>query len=208
MKSYTTTQIIAKEGWKYISTFLLITVLSFIAGLYLIAFIALLLTLFNLYLFRNPEREPIAICDGVITSPIDGVISSIESEENFYKIKIIHHFFRDSHILRAPLGMKIEDIKRRRGLFLDIEDKKANRLNETLEIFADTKFGKIVMKLIPSQLSREINFFDREEFIAGGRFGLLMDGALELYLPKIIEIQTEVGEKLIARNSIIAKIQN
>ena len=205
MKNHTTTEVIAREGWKYIGVFTLLTVLLFIAELNFLAFISLLLTGFNLFLFRNPEREPVSFGKGILTAPIDGIISQIESEESFNKIKIKHHFLQDSHILRAPIDMKIEDFKTKKGLFLDADNKKASKLNEKLEIFTHTDFGKLVMKMMPSQCSRGIDFFDRDEIIAGSRFGILMDGYIELYLPKILEIQVEVGEKLIARNSVIAK---
>ncbi len=200
----TTTEIIAKEGWKYIGIAFLLSVLFFIMGLNFLAFLLLLIMACNLFLFRNPEREPSSVEDSVVTSPIDGVVNSITQNNDFNIIKI-NHSFLDTHILRSPIKMNIEKSKKRNGLFLNSNSRKAEKLNETYEIFANTKFGEIIIKLMPSQLSRNISFFNKDEFNAGARFGILMDGFLELHLPKSIQISSEVGDKVIARNSIIAK---
>jgi len=205
--NHTTTEIVAREGWKYIGVAFLLSLLFLIAELNFLAFISFILFIFNIYLFRNPDREPISFEEGVVTSPIDGIINSIKIEENFNVIKI-NHSFLDAHILRAPLKMSIDESKRRSGLFLEANSKKAVKLNETYEIFANTKFGKIVIKLVPSRFSRDISFFNRDEFLAGGRFGILMDGFLEIYLPKSIDILAEDGDRLLARNSVIGKFNN
>jgi len=200
----TTTEIIAKEGWKYIAISFGLFFLFFMAGFGFLAFLFILVTACNIYIFRNPEREPSSLDENIITSPIDGIVGEIKENSNFNIIKI-NHSFLDSHILRSPLKMDIEKIQKRNGLFLNSKNPKAKKLNETHQIFANTKFGEIIIKLMPSRCSRKIDFFDRDKFSAGARFGILMDGFLELYLPKSIKISTEIGDRVIARNSIIAK---
>jgi len=198
----TTTEIIAKEGWKYIAISFGFFILFFIIGFGFLAFLALIITACNVYIFRNPEREPSSFEENIITSPIDGVIGEIRENTNHNIIKI-NHSFLDTHLLRSPLKMNIEKTKKRNGLFLDAKKPKSDRLNETYQIFANTKFGEVIIKLMPSRCSRKIDFFNKDEFSAGARFGILMDGFLEIHLPKSIKISSEIGDKVTARNSII-----
>ena len=200
----TTTEIIAKEGWKYITISFGFFILFFIIGFGFLAFLAFLITACNIYIFRNPEREPSSFDENIITSPIDGVVEEIKEGEAYNMIKI-NHSFMDTHLLRSPLKMNIEKTKKRNGLFLNSKNPKSKMLNETYQIFANTKFGEVIIKLMPSRCSRKIDFFNKDEFTAGARFGILMDGFLEINLPKSIKISIEVGDRVIARNSIIGK---
>ncbi len=205
--NHTTTEIIAKEGWKYIAISFIAFILFLILNFKLLAIIAFASFLFNIFLFRNSEREAPTTKGEILTSPIDGLIVDIEESENYNSVKIEHSFLQN-HLLRTPIDMKIERITKRNGLFLDVRDKKALKLNEKVEIVANTEEGEIKITLLAGKWSRGIIFFDKKEFLAGNRFALMLDGIVELKFPKSFLLKVDLGDEVLARDSIIAIKEN
>ena len=76
--------VIAREGWVFILLFGAVSGLFSFLGIHFLAIPMLLLTLFTVYFFRNPERVG-PVGDGLVLSPADGTVVEIsEPEKNDY----------------------------------------------------------------------------------------------------------------------------
>lgn len=84
----TTTEMIAKEGWKPIGVGLLLLLLSGLFGWKIFAFLCLLVTLCLMYFYRNTERIMEDNASDSLLSPLDGVIKNIENKSDGIYLQI------------------------------------------------------------------------------------------------------------------------
>src|ERR1700677_3726492 len=85
------------------------------------AVIPILLALFFLWFFRDPERK-IPDLPGAVISPADGKVTDVSpvtiGEERFVRISIFLNVF-NVHVNRSPIAGVIRDVRYRRGKFLN-----------------------------------------------------------------------------------------
>jgi len=82
---------ITKEGWSYIICSIFFFIIFAILDFDYLQFFTFLLILFFLFIFRNPQRQQQYYQDNSVTSPVDGIITSIKELKNndyLYKIEI------------------------------------------------------------------------------------------------------------------------
>lgn len=120
MKNNTTTQIIAKEGWKYLLFIFVVFLISLVFDLF--SWVFLVILFFTAYMFRNPERLPAEDDDMAVLSPCDGNITSISKAsyadgKEYIKVEIQKTLI-DASMLRAPTLMSIKKTVRKHGLML------------------------------------------------------------------------------------------
>ena len=152
-----TTQLIAKNGFKIVTIFTLLFLFSILLDFYfffkLIFFIG---TICSIYTHRNPERELVEYDELGITAPIDGFISNIKNNDDNI-ILSIDNKFTDNHILRIPLSSKIDIIENINGISLPILNRKSKKLNS--RIFA--KFDKnIDIEIIAGKCGKKIYLYN------------------------------------------------
>ena len=78
----TTTEIIAKEGWKPIILALLGLLIVWWLGWTILSVLFAILVVCLAYFYRNSERIPEDIADDCVLAPLDGVIKNIENKED------------------------------------------------------------------------------------------------------------------------------
>lgn len=166
---------------------------------------ALLVTLFILWFFRNPERTVPEKQNGVI-SPADGrVVEVLKVFEDHLlhseAIKIgIFMSPLDVHVNRIPFGGKILTILYQPGKFLSAFKANASLENEQNAVLLETQTGKkILFVQIAGVLARRIVYWIREgeQVQKGQRFGMIKFGSrLDLYLPPSTEVFVKPGEKV------------
>lgn len=214
---------IHREGWRFVLAFGAITVgfwfLSNLSGFFTpFAVIALLLTIFTYYFFRNPNRIT-PEDDSLVIAPADGIVSNITQvvppaeidmgEEPLTRISIFMSVF-NVHVNRIPVTGKIHKIHYRPGKFLNVADKDSedNEREEYSAIMADgTKIGFIQ---IAGLVARRIVSFVKEgdELKAGQRFGLIRFGSrLDVFLPKGVEPKVALGQISVAGETILADLK-
>ncbi len=188
--NYTTTQFVAKEGWKYIATTFALFLFTLIIDADILQFFTFLLFAFTVFIFRNPERIAKEDDDYAFLSPCDGKITRIEKvyEQNFIKDNVllicIDMNILDTPLLRAPLDMEIEKIEQKHGLFLPNSDDKSGVLNEAVALLGKTRFGFLLIRQKAGFFSRKIDVFKGLKTLKkGARYSLMIDGRVELYLP-------------------------
>jgi phosphatidylserine decarboxylase len=205
MRNHTTTQIIAKEGWKYLFfifvLFLIAFVVNFAASLFFVLFV------FTLFVFRNPERLPAEDDELAILAPCDGRIENIEKSnfksQDMVKITIKKSIF-DVSLLRAPTLLNINLTKRRYGLFLPTSSKLSKALGERVRLESKNLFSDVIMIVNAGVLSRKIELFKTVGPLKSSqRFGILVEGSVELYIAIDSRIKVAVGDSIKAGESVL-----
>lgn len=204
---------VAREGLPFIIPGLVITILLFYCGVFSIAILLGLMTLFAIYFFRDPERDGNAGDDAVL-SPADGTIidirhlddSSNKLGEPALKISIFMSVF-NVHVNRIPVRGRISGIKYNPGKFFSANLDKASEQNENNIVALDAGNGqKIVFVQIAGLIARRIVCWikERDDVKAGQRFGLIRFGSrVDVYLPAESRINIRAREKVKAGKTII-----
>ncbi|WP_333804709.1 phosphatidylserine decarboxylase [Sulfurospirillum sp.] len=204
--SYTSTQIIAKEGWNQIvfvfMVFLFSYALSFLPWIFFLIFGG------TLYSYRNPERlqeEDDAHC---IVAPIDGIITDISKiglRDGSEALRIvIRKSFWDVGVLRSPLAMEVVDIKKRFGLFLASSSPLFSQLSDRKTLTCKSAFASIKMVISAGLWSQKITLFSKlGSFKSGERLGFLRDGEVALLLPLDTRVKVSLNDEVKAGMSIL-----
>ncbi|MDR2100429.1 MAG: phosphatidylserine decarboxylase [Campylobacteraceae bacterium] len=203
--SFTTTQIISKEGWCGIITafvlFLLAVWMDFaVVFMFFVLF-------FLLFIYRNPERiaaedDPLAII-----APIDGKITavkSIETKDGKFLYASIRSLPFDVSIIRSSVSAKLINTKITHGLFLPPHKKEAKSLNERLEINCTFYNLPFSMRIIAGVFARKIHFAKSKGFLKSGeRIAFVTDGIVELFLPYDSRLKLSIGDYVKGGESVI-----
>lgn len=211
----------AKEGYPFIAFAVGLTLLLGFSSwkldslvLALPAFVSVLLTLFVLYFFRNPERTPPADPKAVI-APADGtvIVSERVAETPLgteaLKISIFMSVF-NVHVNRVPFDGKVLDVSYHRGKFFDARDGRASCENERNGILLETADGvRIAFVQIAGLIARRIVCYPRigDLLKRGERYGLIRFGSrVDVYLPVDTEALVKIGDKTVAGETVLARI--
>lgn len=214
---------IHKEGHTIIivNTLLWITVsilfflfCSNVAVNWIVAGIALYMSLFMLWFFRVPVREAV-MDDSLVISPGDGKVVNIrEVEENEYfggkclSISIFLTFF-NVHVTWFPVGGIVKYYKYHPGKYFFAFHPKSSEKNERTTIVVRTESGNEVMfRQIAGIIARRVVCYAKENeyFGQASKAGFIKFGSrLDVLLPLGTEILVKKGDKVFGQTSVIAK---
>lgn len=204
--SFTSTHIIAKEGWNQVvlafMVFLLFYALSFLSWVFFLIFAG------TLYSYRNPERIAEEDDERCLIAPLDGKvtdISKISLSDGSEALRIvIRKSFWDVGVLRAPLGMEILEVKKRFGLFMPSTSPLFASMAERKGLTCKSAFAPIKMIVSAGLWSQKITLFSKiGAFKAGERLGFLRDGEVALLLPLDTRIKVSLSDEVKAGSSIL-----
>ncbi len=177
--------------------------------------VALALTLFIAYFFRNPKR----VCpegENAVVAPADGVVvflgnaSEPHIGEEMLKISIFMSVF-NVHINRVPASGRVIDTFYVRGKFLDARDERATFENEQSGIILETEKGaRIACVQVAGLIARRIvSYPQRGDFLQKGqRYGLIRFGSrVDVYLPKSVKPAVSLGDKTVGGVTILGYLQ-
>jgi phosphatidylserine decarboxylase len=204
---------IARPGFRFILAGLIIFLLGFWAG-WFFTLLGLVVTVFFIYFFRDPERT-VPTGPGLVISPADGRIIVLERarEETFLKhpmqkLSIFMNVF-DVHVNRAPVAGRVQGMEYRPGRYLAANRPEAPDQNEQLAVHLKTAEGaEVVMVQIAGLLARRIVPYIQEgdDLDLGERVGLICFGSrVDLYFPEQCQVQVRVGQKVKAGSSILGR---
>ncbi len=206
---------IAAEGLKLIIPLAILTVLMFFLDWYIVGFMLLVLTLFVLFFFRDPERTS-PEGNGLVVSPADGKVIVIKDiyEANYLKqdVKQISIFLSvfNVHVNRAPSSGTIETVKYNPGKFHIAAVAKASLENEQTAMVIVDGNRKILVKQIAGFIARRIVCYAKPGDVIekGERYGLIRFGSrVDIFLPKDSEIKVKLGDRVKGAKDIIALLK-
>src|SRR3981081_711724 len=141
----------------------------------------LLLALFFLWFFRDPEREiPDAL--GAVVSPADGKVTDISvvaaGGEKRTRISIFLSVF-DVHVNRSPITGVVRAVLYQKGRFLNAMNAVSAEQNEQNIVTLDGSGQIVIFKQIAGLLARRIVFYPKvgDVLQRGQRVGLIKFGS-------------------------------
>jgi len=204
---------IAREGIIYIALPAVAALILALLGHWWFALIFVVLLVFMIYFFRDPEREPPADRD-VIVSPADGRVTRVDriAPDQADSPTLVSIFLSplDVHVNRAPIAGRITDVSYTRGKFLMATDERASLVNEQNAVTIEGSGLVVVCKQIAGILARRIVCWKHEndEVALGERFGLIkFSSRTDLILPENVTVLVGAGDRVKGGSSIIGRIQ-
>jgi phosphatidylserine decarboxylase len=172
----------------------------------------LLLALFMVFFFRDPERK-VPPGENVFVAPADGKIVLIREvfEPAHLKsgMKEISIFMSpsDVHVNRAPCGGKVKEIKHNKGGFLAAYKEEASLRNENIEMVLETRYGDILVRQVAGFLARRAVCRKRKGDVLkrGERYGMIkFSSRVDTYLPESVDVKVRLNDKVKAGETILA----
>jgi phosphatidylserine decarboxylase len=206
---------VAAEGWPFILPLAIVTALLFAFGWKNVGSVSLVLTLFVLFFFRDPERR-LPEGENVVVSPADGKVIVIKDiyEPTYLKqeVKQISIFLSvfNVHVNRAPIGGAIEDVKYNPGKFHVASADKASLDNEQTAMVITNGKQKILVKQIAGLIARRIVCYAKpgDAIRKGERYGLIRFGSrVDIFLPKTAELKVKLGDRIKGAQDIIGVLK-
>lgn len=202
---------IASEGWVFIGPLAVVTALLFAFGLRTPGYVALVLTFFVLFFFRDPERA-VAAGQGVIVSPADGRVIVVKDvfepdylKQDMKQISIFLSVF-NVHVNRVPMGGTVELVKYNPGTFHVASVDKASTDNEQTAMVISSGRDKVLVKQIAGLIARRIVCYAKsgDAVKTGERYGLIRFGSrVDIFLPKTMEVKVKVGDRVKGARDVI-----
>ena len=203
---------IAKESLPFVTIPSAIAVVVAIFGFWYVAVVFLLLALFMVYFFRDPERVPPSDSD-VIVSPADGRVTRIDQLTNDEKSSTLISIFLspfDVHINRSPIAGKVADVSYVPGKFLMATNEKASLVNEQNILTIEGEKVTLVCKQIAGILARRVVCWKQkgDNLDLGERFGLIkFSSRTDVLLPSNVTVTVSEGERVKGGTSVIGRIK-
>ncbi|MDR3629234.1 MAG: phosphatidylserine decarboxylase family protein [Desulfocapsaceae bacterium] len=203
---------IAKEGYPFLGSSVLITLVLAILGYKFFTLIALLVSFFILYFFRDPERFMPRIQNAIVC-PADGKVIIAEKvfddrffHEYVHKISIFMNIF-NVHVNRIPQSGIVEKIIYTPGEFYSADSSRGGLRNENCATIITGEEGrKIAVVQIAGLIARRIVcWLEPEDTVRqGDRFGLIRFGSrVDLYIPGSVQLSIKKGETVRAGETIL-----
>ena len=210
-----------RDGWKFVGAAgALALLLWLLLPFTLLAYLALGLTVYICYFFRDPRRVT-PLREGLVVSPADGRISSIETvrppaelglgETPRQRISIFLSVL-DVHINRSPVAGRVARSVYVPGAFLNAALDKASEENERRSLVVITPQGaEIAVVQIAGLIARRIVTFKGEgaSLGIGERFGLIRFGSrVDVYLPPSKTGLVAVGQRAVGGETVLADLRS
>jgi phosphatidylserine decarboxylase len=168
---------------------------------------ALVLVVFVLFFFRDPERVA-PEGTGLIVSPADGRVTEVLRGREGTRISVFLSLF-DCHINRSPVDGTVTETHYTRGRFHPAWQGRASRDNERNHLVIRSGAETYGVTQIAGVVARRIVCTKKsgDAVARGERIGLIRFGSrTDLHLPPGIEPQVSVGERVRGGTSVMARV--
>jgi phosphatidylserine decarboxylase len=176
------------------------------------ALVPLLLALFFLWFFRDPERA-IPDAAGALVSPGDGKVTDVSfvttSGGKQARVSIFLSVF-DVHVNRSPIAGVVREVRYQRGKFLNAMNQASAELNEQNIVHVEGDGEVVVFKQIAGVLARRIVFHPKvgDRLERGQRVGLIKFGSrVDVLCDAAAALQVKVGDRVRGGASVLAYLQ-
>lgn len=181
--------------------------------------LGLLLALFTLWFFRDPDRSipnEALIDESLVIAPADGKIvqMEIETERHYIKgeSKRVSIFLSpiDVHVNRTPVSGIVEFYEYVPGDYLVAYHPKSSEKNEHSRIGVKNNYGKVFYKQIVGLVARRIvcEIKVGDSLTVGQKIGMMKFGSrMDIAMEPDTEILVKIGDRVVAGETIIAKLK-
>jgi phosphatidylserine decarboxylase len=194
-----------RAGRPFLAALVVSTLLVFWWAPWLAA-VGVVLILFTLNFFRDPERRP-PHDPGTLTSPADGRIVRADA----LRISVFMNVF-DVHVCRSPVAGRVMTIDREPGRFLAAMKDEASEHNERTAIVVQPDDGPPVrFVLVAGLVARRIvcRVAPGSTLASGDRVGIIRFGSrVDLDLPVGAVSVVRVGDRVVAGETVIARLSH
>jgi phosphatidylserine decarboxylase len=183
-------------------------------GLWLAAFVLLLLALWVAYFFRDPERTG-ERGPSLVVSPADGKLIMITEvdEPTFVKgravrLSIFMNVF-NVHVNRYPVEGVIRYIHYNKGKFFNAAAEKSSLENEQMSVGIETSRYRVLVRQIAGLIARRIVTYSKlgETIRQGDRMGIIRFGSrVDVFLPAGSTLRAKVGDITVAGVTILGEL--
>ncbi|MEP6857508.1 MAG: phosphatidylserine decarboxylase family protein [Gemmatimonadales bacterium] len=183
-------------------------------GLWLAAFVLLLLALWVAYFFRDPERTG-ERGPRLVVSPADGKLIMITEvdEPSFVggraiRLSIFMNVF-NVHVNRYPVDGVVKYVHYNKGKFFNAAAEKSSLENEQMSVGIDTGRYRILVRQIAGLIARRIVTYSKlgETVKQGDRMGIIRFGSrVDVFLPVESSLRGKVGDITVAGVTILAEL--
>ena len=183
-------------------------------GLWLAAFVLLLLALWVAYFFRDPER----VGDrgaSLMVSPADGKLIMITDvdEPSFVqgraiRLSIFMNVF-NVHVNRYPVDGIVKYIHYNKGKFFNASAEKSSLENEQMSVGIETGGHRVLVRQIAGLIARRIVTYSKlgETVRQGDRMGIIRFGSrVDVFLPPGSTVRSKLGDVTTAGVTILAEL--
>jgi phosphatidylserine decarboxylase len=203
------------DGWKFVAIGVAATLILFLLW-HPAGWLALILTLWIAYFFRDPWRVTPTRA-GLIISPADGIVVSITSvpppleldmgAAPVTRIGIFLNLF-DVHVARSPLAGSIAARHYTPGRFINASLDKASEHNERLALRLSAADGPdIACVLIAGFVARRIvcPLLVGQRVGVGERIGIIRFGSrVDVYVPPPYVPLVALGQRMVGGETVLA----
>ncbi|MEP6698617.1 MAG: phosphatidylserine decarboxylase [Verrucomicrobiota bacterium] len=174
----------------------------------------LLLIVYTISFFRDPERVPPNDADAVLAAADGKIADIVEIEE----LEVLHARQKrvgiflsvfDVHTNRAPVEGKIIYRQAHAGLCLDARHADCTTKNRAMTWAFQNSRGIFVVRQLTGMIARRIVGWSKvgDELQKGERFGMIRFGSrTEVYLPLDAAVLVKVGDRVTGGLTIIARL--
>ena len=175
----------------------------------------LVLAAFFLFFFRDPNRNPPAGTN-LVVSPADarvmvaGERAGAGAPPGQWQFVSMFLSPLDVHVNRTPDSGAVTKVEYHPGRFLPAYRKEAGELNEWTEVWFDTPGGPVVVRQIVGILARRIvcRLTVGQQVAAGDRLGAMKFGSrIDMFLPLSATIHIKAGDKVVGGETPIATLK-
>ncbi|MFB6345590.1 MAG: phosphatidylserine decarboxylase [bacterium] len=173
------------------------------------------LTVFFVYFFRDPDREPdfrnlptVNNPEEHWLAPADGIVTRVDTTEDGRNRIVIFLTVFNVHVNRMPVSGTIRGIEYREGRFLPAFADNIEERNERNRIIChDNESREFEVWQIAGLLARRIHFWNDlgDQFNQGDRFGMIALGSrTDLILPGGVDPTVSVDQSIRGGETVVA----
>jgi phosphatidylserine decarboxylase len=185
-------------------------------GLWLAAFVLLLLTLWVAYFFRDPERTG-ERGTSIVVSPADGKLIMITEvdEPSFIsgraiRLSIFMNVF-NVHVNRYPVDGVVRHVQYNKGKFINAAAEKSSLENEQMSVGIETGRHRILVRQIAGLIARRIVTYSKPGDVAkqGERMGIIRFGSrVDVFIPTNSVLRAKLGDITTAGVTVLAELRD
>ena len=205
--------LLAREGWPFIATSILVAVLMQIFFGFAVAAAFWLIALFVVQFFRDPPRN-IPQDAGAVLSPADGRIVKIEKVRDPYAdrdallISVFMNVF-NVHSNRVAVDGVVRKVAYFPGAFVNADLDKASTENERNAVVIDSHGTTVTLVQVAGLVARRILCYVKpgDTLTRGQRYGFIRFGSrVDVYLPVTARPLVAPGQKVSATTTVLAAL--